>query len=62
MGSCCTSRTDVAGNQKGATSQKSTGKASTTTKGSTTKGGEAVKFSPMDVVRNTISSVMRDSK
>ena len=65
MGSCCSSRTDVDGNTK--TGSKSGSGAKSGTTGGTAKGGkttkdEGVKFSPMDQVKNTINSVLRDSK
>ena len=58
MGTCCSSRTDIAGSDKAA------GKGGKTAAGGKmeTKGGAGVKFNPMDSVRNTITQVLKDSK
>ena len=61
MGLCCSSRTDLAGKDKNAAAGK--GKKTAGGKASVeTKGGKAVKFNPMDAVRNTITKVCKDSK
>jgi len=54
MGTCCASRTDMAGKDKA-------GKGKTGGAGTDTKGG-SVKFNPMDEVRNTVTQVLKDSK
>ena len=47
MGTCCSSRTDLAGSEKNKT------------KGGRTDG---VRFNPMDQVRNTVTQVCKDGK
>ena len=56
MGSCCTSRVDADGKTKTGASASKTGKVETKS------GGAAVKFNPMDKVKNTIRDALRDSK
>lgn len=60
MGTCCSSRTDVAGKDKNAAKGGKTKAGGTP--GMETKGGAGVKFNPMDAVRNTITQVLKDSK
>jgi len=55
MGSCCASRTDTNGIEKGTKGGAKDGKAAT-------GKNEAVKFNPMDQVRNTVTQVLKDSK
>lgn len=55
MGTCCSNRTDISGQEKAAG-----GKKNATT--GATKDGSGVKFNPMDAVRNTITQVLKDSK
>jgi hypothetical protein len=55
MGTCCSSRTDVDGKDKNAKSAKSSSTASKTTTGKDT----AVKFSPLDEVRNSLNQAIR---
>ena len=61
MGTCCASRTDPAGKDKG-TKSGATGKKGGPSSSLETKGGNSVKFNPMDVVRNTVTQVLKDSK
>ena len=56
MGTCCSSRTDPTGKDKAAKS----GKTSAGTAGKSS--GTAVKFNPMDEIRNTVTQVLKDSK
>ena len=57
MGTCCSSRTDKDGLEKGKGKKAAGG----STAGNT-KGGTGVKFNPMDAVRNTVTKVLTDSK
>jgi len=54
MGTCCSNRTDISGQEKAAG-----GKKNATT--GATKDGSGVKFNPMDAVRNTITQVLKDT-
>ena len=67
MGTCCSSRTDVDGKTKGSKSGSSAAKSGskTTPSGTSTAGKKtdaAVKFNPIDEVKNTITQALRDSK
>ena len=61
MGTCCSSRTDVDGNTKGgkASSKSTSGKAGGP---KTTTTGGAVKFNPMDDVKNTVTALVNTGK
>jgi len=65
MGTCCSSRTDVDGKTKDGKKSSSASKSSSgkTATGSTgAKKSEAIKFSAIDEVKNTIRQALRDSK
>ena len=63
MGTCCASRTDMAGKDKGGKNSKAAGGA--TPGGAAAAGGKSkagVTFNPMDSIRNTVMQLLQDSK